>query len=65
MQRIKYTGQGGDLFPDVHWAPTAGEERDFSDEEMKVLLDGDGHLVHPDLKAVKAAAKSEQEGPKS
>ena len=59
MAQIKYTGPGGEFFPDLHWQPEPGETREFSDDEARALV-GDGD-DHPRLRLAQAKAKPRKE----
>ena len=60
MAQVKYSGPGGEIFPDVHWQPEPGEVREFPDDVAAALV-GEAD-DHPRLRLVKAAAKSKKEG---
>ena len=43
---FRYVGPGGEFFPDFHWAPAPGEERELPEETNSPLLE----RVRPDRK---------------
>lgn len=53
VTRVKYVGQGGDIFPDLHWQPKPGEEAEFDDDALGDLTD------HPKLRPVRKPKKED------